>query len=408
MRRGSKVETTLETIPKTGKQLKVYTLGQFVVKNGETLLSESGGRSRKLWELFKYLLVHNDRVLLPEVIAEQLWPDQNYADAKSAVRTLIHRLRGLLGDGVDMIKFVQGGYTFNRNMDLWLDMAVFEACCRQARQAARQGQTQKAKELYKQGLDLYKGDLLPECAYSDWLIPLRNHYHRLYMQSVLELVQLLRETQSFAEIVEEAAKALLIDYFEEELHIYLLEALLADGKVSQAKGHYENVTAVFYREMGVKPSPAMKRLFRQIQERDDVDGNVLDFTAFREAVDSRLQAGGAFLCEPEFFRFLCQLETRRAQRSGQNGLLLMLTVTAAGTGGMVDDKTQHAATLQEVLQRTLRNSDVFCSLGSQQFIVLLPTTTPQQGQHMLQRLAAVLGDRKLLLKSRLQPLNLAE
>jgi GGDEF domain-containing protein len=86
----------------------------------------------------------------------------------------------------------------------------------------------------------------------------------------------------------------------------------------------------------------------------------------------------------------------------------MLTVTAAGTGGMVDDKTQQAATLQEVLQRTLRNSHVFYSLGSQQFIVSLPTTTPQQGQHMLQRLAAVLGDTKLLLKSRLQPLNLAE
>jgi hypothetical protein len=39
--------------------------------------------------------------------------------------------------------------------------------------------------------------------------------------------------------------------------------------------------------MGIKPSPAMKRLFRQIQERDGEDGNVLDFTAFREAVDSR-------------------------------------------------------------------------------------------------------------------------
>ena len=402
------MEATLATTPKAGKQLKVFTLGQFVVENGETHLSESGGRSRKVWELFKYLLVHNDRVLLPEVIAEQLWPDQNYADAKSAVRTLIHRLRGLLGDGVDVIKFVQGGYAFNRHQDLWLDIAVFEACCREARQAAKQGQAQEAANLYRQGLALYKGDLLPECAYSDWLIPLRNHYHRLYLQSVLELNQLLRQTQSYGEIVEEAAKALLIDYFEEEIHIYLMEALLAEGKVTQAKGHYENVTAVFYREMGIKPSPAMKRLFRQIQERDDEGGNILDFTSFREAMDSRQQAVGAFLCEPEFFRFLSQLETRRAQRSGQNGLLLMLSVTAAGTDGMVDAKTQQAVALQEVLQGTLRYSDVFCSLGGHQFIVLLPATTPQQGQILLQRLAAVLSGRKLLLKSRLQPLTLAE
>ncbi|MBS3947542.1 MAG: winged helix-turn-helix domain-containing protein [Dethiobacter sp.] len=201
------MEATLATTPKAGKQLKVFTLGQFVVENGETHLSESGGRSRKVWELFKYLLVHNDRVLLPEVIAEQLWPDQNYADAKSAVRTLIHRLRGLLGNGVDLIKFVQGGYTLNRHQDLWLDIAVFEGCCREARQAAKQGQARMAEDLYRQGLALYKGDLLPECAYSDWLIPLRNHYHRLYLQSVLELTELLRQTQSYGEIVEEAAKA---------------------------------------------------------------------------------------------------------------------------------------------------------------------------------------------------------
>lgn len=390
-----------------GLQLQVFTLGQFAVKNGQAVLSESGGRSRKVWELFKYLLVHHDRILLPEAILEQLWPDRDYSDAKSAVRTQIHRLRNLLG-GVDLIKFTQGGYTLNRHQDLWLDITAFETCCRRARQAAKQNLAEEATALYRQGLALYKGDLLPECAYSEWLIPLRNHYRRLYLQSVGELALLLRQTGSHAEIVEETARALLIDYFEEELHIYLLEALLAGGKASQAKGHYENVTAVFYREMGVKPSPAMKRLFRQIQERDEEDGNVLDFTAFREALDSRQQACGAFLCEPEFFRFLCQLETRRAQRSGQNGLLLMLSVTGAGTDGVPAARARQASTLQEVLQRTLRNSDVFCGLGGQQFMVLLPATTPAQGQHLLQRLAGVLSAGNLLLKSRLQPLNLEE
>jgi len=388
-------------------QLQVFTLGQFAVKNGESILSECKDRSRELWELFKYLLVHHDRVLLPEVIAEQLWPEQDYADAKSAVRTLIHRLRSLLGD-VDLVRFTQGGYTLNHKQELWLDITVFETCCRQARQAAKQGLGNDAADLYRQALALYKGDMLPECAYSEWLIPLRSHYHRLYLQSVAELALLLRQTGSHAEIVEETAKAVLIDYFEEEIHIFLLEALLAEGKVSQAKWHYENATAVFYREMGVKPSLAMKRLFRQIQECEDEGSNVLDFNGFRETIDNRQQASGAFYCEPEFFRFLCQMETRRAQRSGQNGLLLMLSVTTDGTEGLSAANTQKTAVLQEVLQRTLRNSDAFCGLGARQFMVLLPATTPQQGQSILERLAAGLNTRNLLLKSRLQLLNLAE
>jgi len=86
--RGIMMENGSPAYPaKRGGQLQVFTLGQFAVKNGESILSECKDRSRKLWELFKYLLVHHDRVLLPEVIAEQLWPEQDYADAKSAVRT---------------------------------------------------------------------------------------------------------------------------------------------------------------------------------------------------------------------------------------------------------------------------------------------------------------------------------
>ncbi|MBT9173550.1 MAG: hypothetical protein DDT21_01951 [Syntrophomonadaceae bacterium] len=388
------------------KQLKVFTLGHFVVINGDTYLCESHGRSRKVWELFKYLLVNHDRILLPEVIAEQLWPEQPYEDPKSAVRTLIYRLRSLLGGGVDLIKFNQGGYTFNRHQDLWLDITEFEASCRQARKAAKQGLAQEAVTLYRQGLALYKGDLLPECAYSDWLIPLRSHYRRLYLQSVVDLALVLKETQAHAEIVEEITRALLIDYFEEELHLLLLEALLGEGKVAQAKWHYENVTAVFYREMSLKPSLAMKRMLRIIQERNGDGGDVLDFSAFRQTMQDRQQAIGAFLCDPEFFNIVCNLEIRRADRNNQSGLLALLAVTSADFSGETAKQRQNYMTaLQEVLQDTLRKSDVFCRFGQQQFMALLPNTTTEQGQRILQRLAAGLKDRELLLKSRLQPLS---
>ncbi|MBS3943072.1 MAG: winged helix-turn-helix domain-containing protein [Dethiobacter sp.] len=397
----------------TGKQLKVFTLGHFVVKKGEIFLSESHGRSRKVWELFKYLLVNHDRILLPEVIAEQLWPDHAYDDAKSVIRTLIHRLRSLLGEGVDLIKFAQGGYTFNRHQDLWLDISVFESSCRQAHQAAKQGLSPEAVTLYRQGLALYQGDLLPECLYSDWLIPLRGHYHRLYLQSVAELALLLKKTHAHTEIIEEITKALLIDYFEEELHLILLEALLNEGKVTQAKWHYENVTAIFYREMGLKPSPAMKRMFRLIQERDGDNGNILDFSAFREVMQSRQQAAGAFFCEPEFFHIIYNLESRRAERNSRPGLVALFAATSldfsfstakAGTADMAALQD----VLQDVLQETLRKSDVLCRFGQQQYMALLPDTTPEQGQRILQRLATSLKERDLQLKSRLQPLTLSE
>jgi len=156
--------------------------------------------------------------------------------------------------------------------------------------------------------------------------------------------------------------------------------------------------------MALKPSSAMKQMLRLIQERDSDGGNVLDFSAFREAMQSRQQANGAFLCEPEFFNIICNLESRRAERNGQAGLLALFAVTPLDFSGETAKQEQaDLAVLQEVLQDTLRKSDVLCRFGRQQFMALLPATTPEQGQRLLQRLAAGLKDRELQLKSRLQP-----
>jgi two-component SAPR family response regulator len=72
--------------------LQIISLGDFRVKFGEKVLTQEANRSYRLWELFKYLLTNKDQVVLPEVLVEKLWPEQEYADAKSAVRTMVYRL----------------------------------------------------------------------------------------------------------------------------------------------------------------------------------------------------------------------------------------------------------------------------------------------------------------------------
>lgn len=110
--------------------------------------------------------------------------------------------------------------------------------------------------------------------------------------------------------------------------------------------------------------------------------------------------------EPEFFNVICNLEIRRAERNGGQGLLALLAATSSELGTETARTWQEdMAALQEVLQDALRKSDVLCRFGQQQFMVLLPNTTLEQGQRILQRLAASLKDRELLLRSRLQPLT---
>lgn len=85
--------TTLN--PQT-EPVKVYTLGRFVIKRGERTLSDVTSRSKKAWELFKYLIAHKDKTAHPELVLETLWPEQNYADPNVAMRALVYRLRQIL------------------------------------------------------------------------------------------------------------------------------------------------------------------------------------------------------------------------------------------------------------------------------------------------------------------------
>jgi DNA-binding SARP family transcriptional activator len=73
----------------------------------------------------------------------------------------------------------------------------------------------------------------------------------------------------YEDIIHELNKAIMIDYFEEELHITLIETLLAEGKISQARAHYENVTGKFYKDLGLKPSSSFKQIFRLIKAHDE-------------------------------------------------------------------------------------------------------------------------------------------
>ncbi|MBT9147360.1 MAG: Regulatory protein AfsR [Syntrophomonadaceae bacterium] len=386
--------------------LEVISLGNFLVKNGETHFSENASRSRKVWDIFKYFLAHHGQIILPEVVVEQLWPEQSYADAKSSVRTLVYRLRRLLGDNAGLIIFNQGGYSLKQQENFWWDVPVFVSGCNNAQQVAEQGDESLAASLYRSVLSLYKGDFLPECAYSDWVIPFRNHYHRLYLQSVCHLLAILKKNKQYAEIIAEATKALFIDFFEEEIHLFYIEALLAEGKTSQARSHYQNATAVFYREMGIKPSPALKRLFRQLQSADDED-KVLEFSTFRETLQNREEAHGAIWCEPDIFRFLCRLESKRQERTGQQAVLVLLSISTNKIGLPDDNKnaSRKPEMLQDLLQTALRKSDVLCRFNEHQFILLLPASSPEQTQKMLQRVEEgfrTATNGSLLLKTRLQ------
>jgi len=217
-----------------GEKLEIYTLGRFLVRRGGQQLSAEPGRSKKIWELFLYLITHRDKPLPAEAIAETLWPEQEYSNPKSALKNLVHRLRKELGssgvpDAASAVIHTHGGYVWNNNFPYWLDAESFELLCLEAHNLTGTDPSM-AVSRYREALALYRGEYLHECPYSNWVLPARHYYRRLFVRSITELLALQKEQRHFSQMAENCEKALFIEHFEEDLHLRYIEALLGEGK----------------------------------------------------------------------------------------------------------------------------------------------------------------------------------
>ena len=59
-------------------RLEIFTLGQFLVKRGDEVLTLDAGRSSKLWKLFKYLFSYCGKTT--EELMESLYPEEEPID----------------------------------------------------------------------------------------------------------------------------------------------------------------------------------------------------------------------------------------------------------------------------------------------------------------------------------------
>jgi two-component SAPR family response regulator len=392
------------------ERLEIFTLGRFMVKCGDRLISEQSNRSYRIWDLFKYLVTYRDRGILPEVILENLWPGQEFSDPKRALRTPIYRLRQLLtpasgdSDGSSFISFSQGCYKWNTKAEYSLDVQEFEALCQRGQMIA-QDNPAEAIETLKKAVSLYKGDYLPECLYYEWTLPVRNYYRRIFLQSSLDLCRLLKNADRNSEILKVCESVFHIEPFEEEFHLRFLETQMVMDKIKEARSHYEYVTSLFYRELGIKPSSAMRSIYRQLK----AGGECVEFdlTSIQESLAERQENEGAFFCDSDIFRHLYKLEKKRLERTGQIVFLGLLSLTTAEYRIPPRKILQEACDkLLNLLIARLRKGDIITHWNDSQILVLLPGLNLEQGEKVLQRVILAFNaenNSAITVHSKLQP-----
>ncbi len=370
--------------------ISIHTFGKFHLQQDEVIVSRNSARSKRMWELFKFLLSHRGKAFSSAAIIEQVWPEREYQDPNLVMRALIYRLRQVLNIKPDQptlasnIVFSQGSYSWEDNTACWIDADIFEELVNEAEAAEKQDQD-RAILIYRQALSLYKGEYLPELSYSEWIEPLRTYYHELFIASVLKLLDLLKFKGDHDLIIKVCEQAVGVDYFQENIHLKMIEALIAEGKINRARAHYNEATSAFYREMGIKPSEQMKTMYRLMGvQPGDFE---LDLNTIQEHLKGKDDRNGAFYCDPDLFRYFYNLERFRVERNGQSILVGLLTLTSKDYSH--PDKKRLLKVVQDlekVTVNSLRKGDIVTRWNESQILMLLPGLNREQAEKVVSRI----------------------
>ncbi|MFD7610775.1 BTAD domain-containing putative transcriptional regulator [Streptomyces sp. NPDC059828] len=247
--------------------MRFELLGPLSITDGtETVVLQPS----KPTNLLAALLLHANGVVSAEYLQRAIWGEEQPAAAKAALQTCVLRLRRLfVKHGVvdTPIEAVPGGYRISAGPRS-LDVIGFRDG---VRHAARLAHTPEMElRALKDALALWQGSLLANVR-SEVL-------HRDEAPRLIE--ERLRTVQRVCDLelsLGRCGEALVALWSEtrahpgnERFHEQLIEALYRSGRQSEALTEYRRVKRHLLEELGVDPSPGLRRLELAILRGDDL------------------------------------------------------------------------------------------------------------------------------------------
>ncbi|MGI5901719.1 MAG: bacterial transcriptional activator domain-containing protein [Desulfitobacteriia bacterium] len=365
-------------------QIRFITFGNFDILADEKSLLTTVKNSSKLIALLKFFITNKQKKLLPETILDNLGPDLDLQNPKNALRTQIYRLRQLLTKMQTQnclppfcrLNFQNGFYEFIIFENSTLDAEEFSAGIQKGNEL-KDSDPREAVFYYQRALNIYRGDFLAEDLYSEWVIPIRNRYHRLYVWALLQQLELLKILGEYEEIVETCEKAFTIESDEELVHIAYLEALLELALFKQATIHYKYVTEKLAGDLGVKPSSALREIGRELKSKSlpKHKNGLSDLEILNELQEKDPQTT-AFYCNIEEFQTIYNLEERKSSRNPASSFLGIITLNSEISSNQQWNCQQVMRKVRNTLLLTLRKGDVLTQWSNDTLLFILSSPSP--------------------------------
>lgn len=374
---------------KNCSELTVRMFGKFQIENESGILNKENMRSEMLTRLLAYMISHREKDMTAQELIDVLWPEDQSDNPSGALKNLMYRLRKLMnntwGESGKYIVTGRGAYQLNPEFVFHVDIEEFEECCRQVFNSEDPAVQQ---ENGKRAVELYQGMFLSELSSEYWVVSIATYYHSIYLTMVKRLAALLEKEKKFTDVEEICGKAIQIEPLDEEIHCFLLRAMIADNKQQLAASHYKETVKLLYDSLGVRPSGEMENIYEELQKiQHDHESNI---DIIQEDLREE-KASGAFFCEYGVFRKIYALESRSSRRLGISvhlalvSLYLDFQIQKEGQD-YTDLIGEGMSVLEETLMKRLRSSDIVCRYSVNQFLVMLPACQYEDAKMVVNRL----------------------
>lgn len=250
----------------SGPQLIIKALGRIRVDSPEGPLGGAWLGQRR-GQILKYLVCQRERVVPAEEIAEALWPHSG-RQGLSSVRHFVHTLREHLEPGrpakaaSSFILTVRDGYALNRQR-VSIDIDAFTASVSGGLRAATDGEATRATELLEIAVSHYRGDLLEDEPYTDWVLPERDRLRAMACESLRVLSSLATGRGDTGAASAHLMRLADLEPFDSDVQRQLLRVLLEQGRRTEALRRYHTFRVRLEREFQQAPDFRLSDLTRR-------------------------------------------------------------------------------------------------------------------------------------------------
>ena len=248
------------------KPTQIELCGTFKVQlDGKRVEQQLPGRGGKL--AFAYLVISRDRPVSRDVLAAAIWEDNAPRNPDSALRTLLTRLRSVVGP-----ETVSGRSEVSLALpvDATVDVEVAARYLAEAERARAERDWELAFKSGSSALPILAADLLPTL-HADWVELARRSHSELRMRALACVATAgLELGGDRLAAAESAARGMIeLEPLRESGHALVIRALAAQGDRAQALVSYDELRRLLREELGAMPGRELRLLHEELLRSEE-------------------------------------------------------------------------------------------------------------------------------------------